>query len=155
MAPASANCTISNSAGHTLIYMRKNDWYGTISKPPPYPETIESGQSRDFKHVANGDGGSKSAVLYKRDGAFDWLVSWYVPTSAGNHVYTEMGPHGHFDKVDWADIERKLENGPTETVTTGQFGTVKYTATVNIEEGTNPKLMASIKTSESAAVSSE
>ncbi|KAF3457048.1 hypothetical protein FNV43_RR01705 [Rhamnella rubrinervis] len=145
-----ATVKLSNSAGYALVHHNNHVWRG---QNPVYPERIENGKSEKFKHDADKDGAAEAVVVYRMADTFDWLVSWYVAPTAENHVYTEIGAPGSFDK-DWDSIKANLEKASSDGKFTYVAQTVEYTAVVNIEKGTSPGLTASIESSGSAAGSS-
>ncbi|CAO2837431.1 unnamed protein product [Amaranthus hypochondriacus] len=114
---------IKNQQKRGIMLMKSHDWKGQfIAKLTDNNKTIFGHASGGFVHQgAPTHGnipivvGSKGAMIYGHyDGTnlkLGWLLAWYKPDNSNepNKVYAEAGNLVKLMKMEWAEIEQKLD----------------------------------------------
>nr|AJK93578.1 jasmonate-induced protein [Suaeda glauca] len=113
---------MTNAQSRTIMHDKTHEWKGHFIVKPP--NTIGGKTTGDhFVHMgANWQGqlpvvvGSKAAVVYitmdKMHPGLGYLLAWDKPENSSNgtsKIYVEAGNSAKFVKMDWNEIEKKLD----------------------------------------------
>ncbi|KAL9225457.1 hypothetical protein vseg_001378 [Gypsophila vaccaria] len=111
-----AQLTVFNQTHSVMTLLRSHNWSG-IPASPGFPTNIVPNIPALFTHLANGNFGSKAAVVY---GGFNasglpcaWVFAWEATAESAttpNKVYVICGPKALIDTMSFDQIRMFLDN---------------------------------------------